>query len=113
MQKQSNHGRAFDSKRVLSGSLLAAILTSVCFVVPAFAQWYPNSYYVNPGYNNYNYRGYAPYGAYGGGYEGYPNGYGYRSNTVHNVAVGAGIGAIAGAAVGLLASHHHHRGYYY
>ncbi len=53
---------------------------------------YPAAY---PVYNNYAYRGYAPYGEYGY----YPN------HTARNVAIGAGIGA----AIGLLASHHGHR----
>ena len=83
------------TNRTASG-LFVALLTSILMIAPALAQYYPNAYYVNPGYNNYAYRGYAPYGNYG---------YYHHNHTGRDVAIGAGIGA----AIGLLASHHGHR----
>ena len=86
MSKRSNVGIQI----VLAASMLAG--------APALAQYYVNPYCAYPNYNNHCYRGYAPYG------------YGHY-HTVRNVAVGATIGAAAGALVGLLASPHGHRYY--
>jgi hypothetical protein len=91
----------------ISTGILLALITSALAMAPVLAQFYVNPYnspynspyanpYGNPYYNNYNYRGYAPYGAYG---------YNRHYHTVRNMAIGAGIGA----AVGLLASPHGHR----
>lgn len=85
------------SKRTNTG-IFIALMTSMLAIAPAFAQYYVNPYNAYPNYNNYGYRGYAPYG------------YGHY-HTVRNVAIGAGIGAAAGALVGLLASPHGHRYY--
>ncbi|MBX9721617.1 MAG: hypothetical protein K2X81_09500 [Candidatus Obscuribacterales bacterium] len=97
----------------ISGVLLA-LIAGVSLISPVFAQqFYNNSYgngngygygspYGYPAYNNYNYRGYAPYQEYG-----YRNN--RRSHSVRNALIGAGIGAGIGAAVGLMASHHGHR----
>jgi hypothetical protein len=87
-------GNEFMSSRTITGVLLA-LITSAVAISPVLAQFYvnPNN---NPYYNNYAYRGYAPYGGYG---------YNRPSHTARNVAIGAGIGA----AIGLLASHHGHR----
>jgi hypothetical protein len=100
-------------------AILFALTTMILVIAPAFAHrnhgyrgyhyhqpYYGGAYYANPYgygypsaypvYNNYAYRGYAPYGEYGY----YP-----PNHTARNVAIGAGIGA----AVGLLASPHGHR----
>jgi hypothetical protein len=83
------------SIRKTIGTLLA--LTSVMTITPALAQ-----YYVNPYYNHYGYRGYAPCAAYG--YHPW-----HHDHVVRNVALGAGLGAVVGGAVGLLATRHGHR----
>lgn len=86
------------SNKTITGSLLA-LITSVAAISPVLADYYVNPYH-QPYYNNNEYRGYAPYDAYG--YVPRPE---HRSHTFRNVAIGAGIGA----AIGLLASHHGHR----
>jgi hypothetical protein len=78
--------------------VLLALIALIAAIVPVFAQYNP---YANPYYNNYAYRGYEPYNAYGyvppiAGYHPYAS-----------AAIGMGISAV----VGLLARRHDHRYY--
>ncbi len=88
------------NNRTITG-LCLALITSVITMTPVLAQYYVHPY-GHPHYHNYGYRGYAPYDGYG---------YSRPNHTVRNVAIGAGVGAVAGGVIGLLASHHGHNYY--